>query len=71
MPKASELLQAERKLRPLPINEWLATLDDEDRQAIEAARYNTAEYSHAGMSRVFAALGRPTGKDAIAEWRNG
>jgi hypothetical protein len=69
--KASELLQAERKPRSLPLDEWLATLDADDREAILAARYNVTDYSHAAMSRVFTALGRPTGKDTISEWRNG
>lgn len=71
MSKAFELLQAERKPRPLPLDEWLASLDSDDRAALEAARFNKAEYSHAALSRVFTALGRTTGKDTIAEWRNG
>ena len=71
MSKAADLLNAERKPRPLPLEEWLAALDADDRKALESARVNRVDFSNAALARVMTAMGRPTGKDTIAEWRNG
>jgi hypothetical protein len=64
----SDHLQPRRSTRPDPWEQLLATLDDEDRVALESAMRNPA-VSTAQIVRALRAIGRETGKALLYDTR--
>lgn len=63
-------IEAERRPAQQTFEQWLTTLDAEDRAALEQARRDP-ELSHAALVRVLRGVGAPASKDRIATWRRG
>ncbi len=66
----AEQFEAERRPAQQTFEQWLSALDDDDRAALEVARFDP-ELSNAALVRVLRAVGAPASKDRIAIWRRG
>jgi hypothetical protein len=66
----SDQLAAERKPKPTSLETWIASLDSDDRDALESARFDD-DLKDAAIRRVMANSGHPVGKETIAKWRRG
>lgn len=70
MSKLATLLQQERRPANQTFDQWLETLDPDDRAALEAARVDP-QLSNAAIVRAVVAVGGVANKDRIAAWRRG
>lgn len=63
-----DALHAEKKPRGSKFEQWIATLDDDDRKALLAAAVDP-ELSGQAIVRAIQAAGGSVNKDTISNWR--